>query len=144
MELHGFKKTIKLKDMPAEMKTYPNGDRMFKREYVKKKATFAYYEKTKTGYKFEKVCYRTRDADRYNFVKNQPGFVKGGKPKPVKPKATKKAPVKATKKAPKKTDEPVSEPISINRSTTEAALMARIDQLGKELSKLKANIDLAE
>ena len=130
MELHGFKKTIKTSDMPADAKVYPNGDRCFKREWVEKQPTYAYYEKTKTGYKFEKVCFRLRSADSYNYVKNEPGFVKGGKHKPT-PKA-KPAPKKATvkKAAPKKAHKkaPTQKP-----ATTEAALMKRLDEMQERL-----------
>jgi len=93
-DLAGFKKTIKT--APKDARVFPNGDISIAREYVKGQVSYAYYGKSKTGYKFERTFWKGRAMSGYNHCKLQPGFVPptpktGTKPKPAvkskKPKA---------------------------------------------------------
>ena len=70
-----FKKTMKT--APESARVFENGDISVKAdEYVKGQPMFAYYGKTKSGFKLEKLCYYGRAASGYNHAKvNNPDFV---------------------------------------------------------------------
>lgn len=87
-KLDGFKKTIKITDMPDTARKFDNGDRCMAREYVKGKPMFGYYTPNGKGdYTFERTFWMGRAARGYNWCKAQPGFVakqpSKSKPKPA-------------------------------------------------------------
>ena len=90
--------------MPETARKFENGDVCLKAdEYVKGQPVFGYYRPTAKGYSLEKTCWTSKEASRYNWVKqNNPNFVPHSKYEASKAEPKVKAKPKAKSKSKRK------------------------------------------